>query len=382
MRPINKFKRLLPPSSRSFHTFEDNSYQRMDNLEAQIHDLQTQTHDLEAQAQRLVNQNERLISLVEDLQKTSQQEHAYEQDRDMMLYWQMFRRDGESLEAAQLRFFRGLPKETGIHKLFQDAEAALFSQFDVLCRQHDILYWGSGGTILGAYRHQDFIPWDDDIDVYITRDQLQKLEQVVREDGRFRVTVLWDWYVPCKQIRFRSADEDNPCFVDLFTLDWAKGDPQQVWDAGVEQRKSFVSEIRTHFGDTNWPQTPYLPSSDPLAPKLEATLDAQLDNLKATCDILPNQTGATCLVEGPENIDDTNPSGPYPIEEWLPVEHLRFRDLEVPVPAGWKTYLSKLYGDYMAIPKDINSHEHVADDYIESSQSVAAMHRLIDEAEK
>lgn len=374
MRLVTNMKqRLLPPSSRSFHAFETSANRRIDGLEAQV-------RNLEAQTQNLANQNERLISLVENLQEASQQEHSYEQDRDMMLYWQMFRRDGESIEQAQLRFFRGLPKPTGIHKLFQDAEAALFSQFDALCRQHDILYWGSSGTILGAYRHQDFIPWDDDIDVYITRDQLRKLEQVTREDKRFRVTVLWDWYVACKQIRFRSTDEDNPCFIDLFTLDWAKGDPQQVWDAGTEQRKSFVAEIRRNFSDTAWPQTPYLPSSDSLAPRLEATLDAQLDDLKATCDILPEQTGATCLVGGPENIDDAHPSGPYPIEKWLPADHLPFRNLEIPVPNGWKQYLSRLYGDYMAIPKDINSHEHVADDYIQSPQSVAAMHRLIDEA--
>ncbi|WEV73872.1 hypothetical protein OZX74_08320 [Bifidobacterium sp. ESL0798] len=84
----------------------------------------------------------------------------------------------------------------------------------------------------------------------------------------------------------------------------------------------------------------------------------------------------------PENIDDAHPSGPYPIEEWLPVDHLRFRNLEVPVPNAWKQYLSRLYGDYMAIPKDTNSHEHVADDYIESEQSVNAMKRFMNSSKK
>ncbi len=51
----------------------------------------------------------------------------------------------------------------------------LMIKFDELCRQHGIEYYLSGGTMIGAIRHQGFIPWDDDVDLYISRNNYKKL---------------------------------------------------------------------------------------------------------------------------------------------------------------------------------------------------------------
>ena len=54
----------------------------------------------------------------------------------------------------------------------------LLSYFDTVCRKNGIKYSLTGGTLLGAVRHKGFIPWDDDVDVFLTRQEYEKLEKL------------------------------------------------------------------------------------------------------------------------------------------------------------------------------------------------------------
>ena len=65
----------------------------------------------------------------------------------------------------------------------QDRLYRMLCAFADWCDAHGIRYYLSGGTLLGAARHQDFIPWDDDVDVLIPRPDYDRLLRIVSEDG-------------------------------------------------------------------------------------------------------------------------------------------------------------------------------------------------------
>ena len=58
----------------------------------------------------------------------------------------------------------------------------LLKEFDAICKKHDITYYLEGGSLLGAVRHKGFLPWDDDIDLSITRDNFEKLLSIIDQE--------------------------------------------------------------------------------------------------------------------------------------------------------------------------------------------------------
>jgi len=67
-----------------------------------------------------------------------------------------------------------LAEQTGLYTLLKE--------FDHMCRKHDIEYYMEGGSVLGAIRHKGFLPWDDDVDLCMTRDNWQKLLAVLDDE--------------------------------------------------------------------------------------------------------------------------------------------------------------------------------------------------------
>ena len=55
-------------------------------------------------------------------------------------------------------------------------------EFDAICKKHKLNYWLDSGTLLGAVRHQGFIPWDDDIDLSMPVEDYRQLKEIVQEE--------------------------------------------------------------------------------------------------------------------------------------------------------------------------------------------------------
>ena len=68
------------------------------------------------------------------------------------------------------QFVKKIDSLDEVHKL----QLKLLSYFDDICKKNDLKYFLAGGTLLGAVRHKGFIPWDDDIDLAMPRDDFEK----------------------------------------------------------------------------------------------------------------------------------------------------------------------------------------------------------------
>ena len=67
-------------------------------------------------------------------------------------------------------------------KQFWAAELEVLSEIDRICTKHGIHYFADWGTLLGAVRHGGFVPWDDDLDIVMKREDYQRFLSVAKDE--------------------------------------------------------------------------------------------------------------------------------------------------------------------------------------------------------
>ena len=72
-------------------------------------------------------------------------------------------------------------KVTEKRKRVWAVELHLLNEFDIFAKKYNLKYYAGFGTLLGAVRHKGFIPWDDDVDIFMMRDEYMKMAKYARE---------------------------------------------------------------------------------------------------------------------------------------------------------------------------------------------------------
>ena len=131
----------------------------------------------------------------------------------------------------------------------QLTQLSIAKEIKRICDDHDIEYFLDSGTLLGAVRHKGFIPWDDDMDIAMTRENYDKFLAVakVELDSRFFLQT-WEtdknYPMPFAKIRlngtkyvenvFEKAQMHQGIYVDVF--------PYDVWPQKKRKQKKEMGE--------------------------------------------------------------------------------------------------------------------------------------------
>ncbi len=136
--------------------------------------------------------------------------------------------------------------------------------FHAFCVKHSIEYYMIGGTMLGAYRHKGFIPWDDDMDVGMTRDHYEKFLEKVKAEKPFAVHnfrtdspisfCLTRIYIDDMRIDWEMDPVlDNQLYFDIFVLDNVPDDVklQKKQAYKIQKYKKIINRKATYrYGNT------------------------------------------------------------------------------------------------------------------------------------
>ena len=234
-----------------------------------------------------------------------------------------------------------LPPAEGQTRDIQLANLALLKEMDYVCKQAGLKYWLDGGTLLGAVRHKGFIPWDDDIDTAMLRDDYEKIAEAFEKYSRNP-----DIYVGY----FRSKKSPNMIFyrvlhkkcphlsVDIFP--WDNFD-RKISD--TEQLK-LSNKIRTEL--KKFEKEAKNISSFELLSKLKKIKSNILETNKSKSNPKCNYVWGL----------DFN----HPFNNWFwehddlhPLKTIEFEGWQFPCMNKELYFLERLYKDYMSYPKKI-----------------------------
>lgn len=95
----------------------------------------------------------------------------------------------------------------------QEKILEVMKYIDMLCRENQITYYIMGGTALGAVRHGGFIPWDDDLDIFMTPDQYAKFKAVFecQKSDKF---VIQEWRTTPNYLEYAKVRMNGTTFIE------------------------------------------------------------------------------------------------------------------------------------------------------------------------
>lgn len=252
---------------------------------------------------------------------------------------------------------KNLPDDYGILRL-QDKILEIAVYIDEFCKKHAIDYCLMGGSALGAKRHGGFIPWDDDLDVFMTPDNYEKFRNAWKLYGNHEKFYLQEWgrrkngMVTIPKLRMNNTmymeeltkewDMHQGIYVDIFILHVCPDNKlKRLWQffwakcvvvKGLSMRGySRQTGIRKMLVQT----AKLLPEGLAVTYALKQVYRFRGCKSRCYCNFLGKAIYKNAI---------------YPKKYFAKTVYVPFETVKLRVPVGIEQFLRKRFGNYMQIP--------------------------------
>lgn len=249
-------------------------------------------------------------------------------------------------------------------ELKQEKLLGIFDELSRVCEENGLIYYLGGGSLIGALRHKGFIPWDDDMDIFMPRRDYEKLYRIwnkVADTDRYRLlrtNSTQNYHFRCMGVtditttvvKKYNVNEDimHGLFIDIMPFDGIpKAKTKQAWQLfnviiyniyNVQRLPNFESGI---FLALTKIALKIIPSKN-LRYKLWTNAEKQITKYDLyTVDYCKElSTNIKALRR------------PLPSEWFKKTKYAEFEGRKVRIPIEAEKYLTLIFGDYMKLPPE------------------------------
>jgi lipopolysaccharide cholinephosphotransferase len=261
-------------------------------------------------------------------------------------------------------------------KEIQARELKMLKYFKKICEKYHLRYYLAGGTLLGAVRHEGFIPWDDDIDILMPRPDYNKLQKIIKRQPllpryRFHSSDLGNLNDPfCKLFDLSTkvdkkwiADQyDCHLWIDIFPMDGVPEDDKEV-EKIYKKVKRARRILRFMKAKDGMGKTKLRALVKPLLKPFALLVFGKKRTVHYIERIAKKYPFEECksvagvvFGYGPEEKMDR--------ESYVEGIPMKFENCTVMAPGCYDAYLSGLFGDYMQLPPEDKRQVHFMKIYV------------------